>query len=106
MTMHGLKRTLSIAALVIAVALTGCGTPTAVAGHDTTARASVCKQVSECHVVASVDVDGDHRPDQVGWRQLSKDAVQIRVRTASGALLVRRVDVQLWFGGGAWGGAA
>jgi hypothetical protein len=115
MTMHGLRRTLSIAALVIAAALTGCGTTTAVAGHGTTttvaghdavAGHAVCVGVSDCHVVASVDVDGDSRPDQVGWRQLSQDQVQIRVRTATGDLLVRRVDVHLWWGGGAWGGAA
>jgi len=106
MSMHGLRRTLSIATLVIAAALTGCGTTTAVAGHDTVARASACANVSHCHVVASVDVDGDGRPDQVGWRQLSQDAVQIRVGTATGKLLVHRVDVHLWWGGGAWGGAA
>ena len=106
MITHGLKRALSITALVIAAALTGCGSSTAVAGHNTVDRTSVCAQVSDCHVVATVDVDGDHRTDQVGWRQLGQDAVQIRVRTAGGALLLHRVDVQLWFGGGAWGGAA
>ncbi len=106
MTMHGLHRTLSIAVLVIAAALTGCGTTTAVAGHDAVAHVSVCAGVSRCHVVASADVDGDSRPDQVGWRQLSQDQVQIRVRTATGRLLVHRVDVHLWWGGGAWGGAA
>jgi hypothetical protein len=106
MTMHGLRRSLSIATLVIAAALAGCGTTTAVAGRDTVAQTSVCAGVSACHVVASVDVDGDSRPDQVGWHQLSQDVVQIRVRTATGALLVHRVDVHLWWGGGAWGGAA
>src|SRR6476659_8403446 len=88
MTMHGLQRAFSIAALVIAAALTGCGTTTAVAGHEAVARASVCAQVSDCHVVASVDVDGDGHADQVGWHQVSPDAVQLRVRTATGKLLV------------------
>jgi hypothetical protein len=106
MTMHRLRRRLSIAALVIAAALTGCGTTTAVAGHSTVARPSVCAGVTNCHVVASADVDGDGRLDRVGWRQVSPDLAQIRVRTAVGKLLVRSVDVHLWWGGGAWGGAA
>jgi hypothetical protein len=106
MTAQGLRRTLTTAGIVIMTALTGCGTTSALAGRDTPARSSVCADVSNCRVVSSVDVDGDGRPDQVAWRQLSQDAVQIRVRTATGKLLVHRVDVHLWWGGGAWGGAA
>jgi len=110
--MNGLRRTLSIAALVLAASITGCGTTTALAGHGAATaggpgqRASVCANLASCHLVARIDVDGDGRPDQVGWRRLSKDAVQIRVQTASGVLVGRRVDVHLWWGGGAWGGAA
>lgn len=107
MNMQGLRRTLSIAALVIAAALTGCGNTSAVAGRGTgPAQVSACAGVAACHVVASVDVDGDGRPDQVGWRQISQDLVQIRVRTATGKMLVHGVNVHLWWGGGAWGGAA
>ena len=76
------------------------------AGDHTAATArTACAGVSPCRIVARVDVDGDHRADQVGWHQLGDSAAQIRVRTADGALLTHRVDVRLWFGGGAWGGA-
>lgn len=70
------------------------------------ARAGVCAGVKHCHRVAIIDVDGDHRADRVGWHQLSKKKVQIRVRTADGELLKRKVGVRRWYGGGAWGGAA
>lgn len=67
---------------------------------------SACAEVSDCHLVAIVDVDGDGRSDKVGWRQLSDRTVQIRVRPAGGRLVTATVDVRLWWGGGAWGGAA
>jgi hypothetical protein len=108
---------------VAAVAATACGTATTATGasksgsaseHTQTTQAtrpvgtvaSACAGVRSCRVVARVDVDGDGHADQVAWHQLSKSLVQVRVRTAAGQLLVHRVDVKFWWGGGAWGGAA
>ncbi|MGH3500352.1 MAG: hypothetical protein ACRDQA_05555 [Nocardioidaceae bacterium] len=65
----------------------------------------VCANVRHCHVVGYPDVDGDHFDDQVGWRQINKQKVQIRVRTANGDMLTKRVNVRWWFGGGDWSGA-
>ncbi len=73
--------------------------------HGATDRPA-CAGVSDCRIVASVDVDGDARADQVGWRQLSDRSIQIRVHTARAAIVTATVDVQLWWGGGAWGGAS
>ncbi len=104
--MLGLLKLLTTLTLAISTALSGTASTASFASRDTVARPSVCADVTDCHVVTSVDVNGDQRLDQVGWRQLSQDYVQIRVRLASGTLLVHRVDVHLWWGGGAWGGAA
>jgi hypothetical protein len=90
--------------LLSVTALVGGGATHAVAQQDQQV-ASACAGVSDCHVVARPDVNGDGHPDQVGWRQLGTDLVQVRVRMASGALLTHRIDVHLWWGGGAWGGA-
>lgn len=78
----------------------------AVATPDTQSRTAVCAGVSHCHRVAVIDVDGDHRADRVGWRQLSKRFAQIRVYTADGERRTHRVDVRYWPGGGTWGDAA
>lgn len=67
---------------------------------------SACAGVARCHVVATIDVDGDGRADQVAWHQQSAQAVQIRVRVAPGKIVTAAVDVRLWWGGGAWGGAS
>lgn len=90
-----------------ALAVTGAITPGAGAAAATDrSRTPVCAGVKHCHRVAVIDVDGDHRADRVGWRQLSKKKVQIRVATADGELRTRRVGVRYWYGGGAWGDAA
>ena len=67
----------------------------------------VCHGHDHCHVVANADVDGDGQADAIGFQRLQghKTAV-VRVLTASGDRLARRVDVREWFGGGRWGGAA
>lgn len=65
-----------------------------------------CEGVTRCHVVASRDVSGDARADQIAWRQVSDQTAQIRVSTVAGTLMTANVDVSLWFGGGAFGGAA
>jgi hypothetical protein len=80
-------------------------------GHTATTAdrqnpAAVCAGIPDCHLVATRDVTGDGRPDQVGWRQISKQTVQIRVRVAPHRVLTSKVDVTLWWRGGAWGGAA
>ncbi len=108
---HHLIRGLATAAVVSLSALTGCGnspvSPSSAApgSHDLTGP-RVCAAVSDCHVVAAVDVDGDGSADPVGWRQVSDRSVQIRVRTTTEKLLTAPVDVRLWSGGGAWGGAS
>jgi hypothetical protein len=113
MNTHSLVRILSSASLVGGLTLTGLATTTSLASTAGAtgiagdgATAAVCVGVTNCHAVDSADVDGDGRSDQVGWRQLNDSYVQIRVHTATGKLLVARVDVRLWFGGGAWAGAA
>lgn len=89
---------------VVGATFTGAATAAPSTGSD--ARAGVCAGVKHCHRVAVIDVDGDRRADRVGWRQLSKNKAQIRVRTADGELLRRTVGVRYWPGGGAWGDAA
>lgn len=115
-------------ATALTAALAACGSRPAALGESMPSRASlgdttsantattsavpaaaphgVCARIADCHVVQLADVDGDGKKDQIGWRQLGKDAVQIRVETASGHLLTAHVDVRLWWGGGAWAGAA
>jgi hypothetical protein len=67
----------------------------------------VCRGHAHCQVVARADVDGDHRADEIGFQKLRGHRTAIlRVVTASGDELSRRVDVSEWFGGGRWGGAA
>ncbi|UPK74027.1 hypothetical protein MU582_16535 [Nocardioidaceae bacterium SCSIO 66511] len=65
-----------------------------------------CAGVKNCHRVVTIDVDGDRRADRVSWRQISDKQVQIRVRTAKGRFLQRKVNVRNWWKGGKWGGAA
>lgn len=98
--------------LRLATALTSAvafaGSLVAVTGPTASAapQQAVCAGVTKCHRVTTIDVDGDSRADRVGWRQLSDKEVQIRVATADGELVRKQVDVELWFGGGAWGDAA
>lgn len=106
MTVYGLIRLLSTAALVLTTAVGSASVPAALAGSASDSRSAVCAAVADCRVVASADVDGDGRRDRIGWHQVSDDVVQIRVRNADGALLTKRVGVHFWWGGGAWGGAA
>ena len=99
----------AVAAFVGAAAVIGgtfSGSAVASPSTATDARAGVCAGVKNCHRVAKIDVDGDRRADRVAWRQINKNRVQIRVRTADGKLLKRTVGVRAWPGGGAWGGAA
>lgn len=66
----------------------------------------VCDGIDRCRVVARVDVDGDRRADRVGWvARKAKGLAVIRVLTADGERLRKRLDVSLWFDTGAWGGA-
>lgn len=102
MSLQSLVTTIAAGLLAGVTALTG--TTSVAPSHE--APASVCRAVPRCHVVAVVDMDGDARADQVGWRQLTEQSVQIRVARAAGTMLTRTVDVSMWWGGGAWGGAA
>lgn len=78
----------------------------AIAPGSTDRWAGVCAGIAHCRVVADRDVDGDGDRDKVAWVQRSQKRVVIRVRTADGATLRHRVDVSLWYRGGAWAGAA
>ena len=73
---------------------------------DDTARAGVCAGVKNCHRVAVVDISGDRRADHVGWQQIDRNRVRIRVRVTAGPLVTRKVNVRQWWRGGEWGGAA
>lgn len=94
------------AAVGAAAVFGGAFSAPATAAPSTSARAGVCAGVKNCHRVATIDVDGDRRADRVGWRQINRNKVQIRVRTADGELLKRTVGVRKWPGGGTWGDAA
>ncbi|MGH3471522.1 MAG: hypothetical protein ACRDPG_05705 [Nocardioidaceae bacterium] len=105
----------ALAALLSACAPTSVanqpGSPTPSAHTSTGATAArvsgVCTGVAHCHVVGRSDVDGDGTPDQIGWvRHKAHQIVVIRVKTAAGPVLQRRLSVKLWLGTGAWGGAA
>lgn len=118
MSSHHLLSSFATAAVVGLTAWAGASTgpPTTApptqspAGQQTGTKGSApqqaCGGVSRCHVVATMDVSGDARADQIAWRQVSDRVVQIRVRTATGSLMTASVDVSLWLGGGAFGGAA
>lgn len=93
----------AVAALAIS-AVTVVGT--APVGADDGSRAGVCAGVKRCHRVARIDVNGDRRADRVGWVQISRKRVRIRVRITGGRVVSRRVNVRLWWGGGVWGGGA
>jgi hypothetical protein len=83
------------------------GAVNATAGTSSSARAKpVCGGIAKCRVVARADVDGDRRADRIGWAaHEARGEVVIRVATADGELLSKRLDVSLWFDVGAWGGA-
>lgn len=91
-----------------ALALTGSAlaAPAVSSGSPAPASNGVCAGVKSCHRVATIDVDGDRRADQVGWHQLDKFRVEIRVRTVKGRTLRHTVNVRYWWKGGEWGGAA
>ncbi|HLR85604.1 MAG TPA: hypothetical protein VK059_11685 [Nocardioidaceae bacterium] len=99
---------LTIAAIAAtSLALTGMSVVGAAsAGAEDSARAGVCVGVKRCHRVATIDVNGDRRADQVGWQQLNRKQVRIRVRIAGGPVVMRKVYVGLWWPGGQWGDAA
>jgi hypothetical protein len=65
----------------------------------------VCDGVPKCRVVASTDVDGDGRPDEVGFVVESKKRVVVRVTTAAGETVGRDLDT-MWFPRGEFFGAA
>lgn len=101
-----IRRSGTVALTAAAVALSPTVAAGAPSGAERPARAEVCTGIQHCHRVASVDVNGDHRADGVGWRQLDRKRVRIRVRIAGGPVVSRKVNVRLWWGGGQWGGAA
>jgi hypothetical protein len=73
-----------------------------------TARAEpapgVCDGVPKCRMVANTDVDGDGRPDEVGFVVESKNRVVVRVTTASGETVGRELET-MWFPRGEFFGA-
>ncbi len=95
----------TLVALVSAVTLSGLGTG---AAPPASARATggLCGDTPHCRIVSRADVDGDGRPDRVAWVNKSRHTAVIRVATADGEQLRRRLDVHLWPRGHAWAGAA
>jgi len=111
MDTHHIISSFAAAAVVGMSALSGGGAgpaapPSHQSGSQRVPALSACAGVARCHVVATIDVDGDGRADQVGWHQQSREAVQIRLSTAAGKMVTATVDVRLWWRGGAWGGAS
>jgi hypothetical protein len=100
-------KTLRTIAAAVAAALAAAGASPASPAVAAAAPHGVCHGFDRCRVVAKIDVDGDRRSDAVGFQKLPGDRTAVvRVLTASGDRLARRVDVRGWFGGGRWGGAA
>lgn len=118
-----LTRLVPACASALIVALTGCapefsqggtvhlattGTRAAAATAAAPAAAgatSVCASVPSCRRVATVDVDGDGRPDQVGisahhisaHTSASHGSITVRVRTATGHTLTTTSSHVIWF---------
>jgi hypothetical protein len=91
----------------LVMALAACASPRTaptgdVATADTAAAGAVaaapgvCANVTRCRVVATADVDGDGRRDQVGLVVESEEHAVVRVRTAAGRLLRHGLDV-IWY---------
>ncbi|MDN5851701.1 MAG: hypothetical protein L0K86_02430 [Actinomycetia bacterium] len=104
--MRTARLTMSTIAATAVVLSSAAVVGAAPSGATDAARAGVCAGVKRCHRVATIDVDGDHRADQVGWQQVNRKRVRIRVRIAGGPLVSRKVNVRLWWPGGEWGDAA
>jgi hypothetical protein len=99
-------KTLRNTAAAVVAALAAAGASLTTPAIATAAPQGVCHGHDRCRAVAAIDVDGDHRPDVVGFQKLPGDRTAVvRVLTASGDRLSRRVDVRGWFGGGRWAGA-
>lgn len=81
-------------AAVVATTLTGPLAPAAGSPGAAGTRAGTCHGVRHCHRIAVVDIDGDRRPDRVGWRRLGAHRVRIRVRTDDRRTLRRTVHVR------------
>lgn len=103
------KRYISTAAAAALTAplLLGAGTHVASAepARAKTTCAGVCAGIRHCRVVAFKDVDGDGRRDHIGYAVPSNTRVVIRVKTARGHQLTKRLRTPDW-PGGAWLGAA
>lgn len=92
---------LSLAAALAAGGVAATASPAAASTHP-----GPCAGVSGCTIESHADVDGDGRADQVAWHPIGDHVAEVRVETATGHLLTTRVNVHLWWGGGAWGGTA
>jgi hypothetical protein len=91
--------------LMAAISAITMSTPAAQAATGGT----VCTGVRGCKVMGKVDVDGDHRTDQVGIVRVGtteKGKVTVRVRTARGRTLQTSNALNFWTPGSAWFGAA
>jgi hypothetical protein len=91
-----------LAVLVLALALTSCSQPAPSADTPTPTPTvvSVCSGVTGCRPVATVDVDGDGAPDQVGvvaQDTTSAGSITVRVRTAAGESLQTTGRDVYWF---------
>lgn len=95
-----------VAVAATALSMAGALLSSANALPTSGSRTAVCAGVQRCHRVAVIDVDGDRRADRIGWRRLGDAHAQVRVRTADGEALARKIDVRYWPGGGVWGDAA
>jgi hypothetical protein len=99
-------RNLRVTALGAAAALAAAGTALLTPITASATPDGVCHGFDRCKVVAHADVDGDGHSDAIGLQRLPGDQkAVVRVLTAPGERLARRVDVSEWFGGGRWGGA-
>lgn len=88
------RRPRTIAAVTLVLAAGLLGPPAGPAAARSLPPVGVCAGVDRCERVAVIDVDGDGRTDQVGWRRLDRTQVQIRVRTAERRLLRRSVTAR------------
>lgn len=101
-----MSRPLRLAAFLLTAALSlttqvaSLGEATAWAAKAKPAATHVCTSVPGCVRVATVDVDGDGRPDEVGIvakKLAHSGSITVRVRTASGHTLTTTGHHVFWF---------
>ena len=100
---------MKVTALALVATVGILATTTAVTVPAVAAGTNVCTGVANCRWVASADIDGDRRTDQIGLvaNKINRDGtLAVRVRTANHRLLTYTNSGLEWYGGKLFAGAA